>query len=70
MTAHVRAITVNVDRGRLALCDLDDGQRCWATARSARPGDVVTVAYSRRDASGAPERRTSYWGGRLRPSGS
>jgi hypothetical protein len=51
-TAHVHAITVNDDRGRLALCDLADVDRCWAIARRAERGDVVTTAYSRRDAGG------------------
>jgi ATP-dependent DNA ligase len=51
-SARVRAISVSEDRGRMALCDLEGGGRCWAPAHQAQTGDLVTVAYSRRDAGG------------------
>jgi ATP-dependent DNA ligase len=52
-SARVCAISLSDDRGRVALCDVDEGARqCWASSHAAQVGDVVTLAYSRRDAGG------------------
>jgi hypothetical protein len=51
---------VNADRGRLAVCDLHDGQQCWATARSAQPATPSPSPTPAGTPAEHPARRASY----------